>query len=188
MLDLDVHLDAIVAGDSRAYARWVAGAELALRAQLRRFAAVVDVEAVVQETLLRTWQVAPRLVRDGKPNGLLRLSLRIAHNLAVDLSRRPRTEPTDVEAAVDWDGEHVRPKAPDPFLRDALVECHRKLPKRPASALAARLASGGAEPDKKLAARLGMQLNTFLQNVTRARRLLAECLRRRGIDLDAELV
>jgi hypothetical protein len=31
------------------------------------------------------------------------------------------------------------------------------------------------------------RLNTFLQNIVRARRLLAECLRKRGIDLALEL-
>jgi RNA polymerase sigma-70 factor (ECF subfamily) len=31
--------------------------------------------------------------------------------------------------------------------------------------------------------RLGMKLNTFLQNFTRARKLLADCLRSRGVDL-----
>ena len=38
-----------------------------------------------------------------------------------------------------------------------------------------------------LAERVGMRPNTFLQNITRARRLIAECLRRRGIDLALEL-
>jgi RNA polymerase sigma-70 factor (ECF subfamily) len=32
-----------------------------------------------------------------------------------------------------------------------------------------------------------MRKNTFLQNFGRARKLLAECLRRRGIDLALEL-
>ena len=35
--------------------------------------------------------------------------------------------------------------------------------------------------------RAGMSLNTFLQNFTRARKLLAECLGKRGIDLAAEM-
>jgi hypothetical protein len=38
-----------------------------------------------------------------------------------------------------------------------------------------------------LAERVRMRPNTFLQNVTRARRLLADCLRRRGVDLALEL-
>jgi hypothetical protein len=32
-----------------------------------------------------------------------------------------------------------------------------------------------------------MRPNTFLQNIVRARRFLAECLRRRGVDLGVEL-
>jgi len=53
--DLDRHLPAIVAGDAQAFAAWLAGAEPRIRASLRGFAAQVDVEAVLQETLLRVW-------------------------------------------------------------------------------------------------------------------------------------
>jgi hypothetical protein len=56
------------------------------------------------------------------------------------------------------------------------------LPGKPAAALAERLAADGAS-DARLAARLGMTLNTFLQNFGRARRLLAECLGKRGVEL-----
>jgi RNA polymerase sigma-70 factor (ECF subfamily) len=38
-----------------------------------------------------------------------------------------------------------------------------------------------------LAERLGMRLNTFLQNFTRARKLLAECLEKRKVDLAVEI-
>ena len=69
MNDLDVHLSAIVSGDPEAFGRWVAGCELRLRRSLASFAGSVDVEAVLQETLLRVWQVAPRLEPDGNPVG-----------------------------------------------------------------------------------------------------------------------
>lgn len=182
--DLDVELGAIVAGDSRAFARWVAGAEVPLRAELRRFAAVVDVEAVLQEALLRTWQVAPRLTRDSEANALLRLSLRIARNLAIDHARRDRARLDDASAI---ENASTAPASPDPLLRRVLLECEAKLPKKLGAALRARLASGGAEPDAVLARRLKLRVNTFLQNVTRARRLLAQCLRRSGVDLEREL-
>jgi RNA polymerase sigma-70 factor (ECF subfamily) len=71
----------------------------------------------------------------------------------------------------------------DPLLRRALEACREKLPGKPAAALAQRLATSGDEPDAVLARRLGMTLNTFLQNFTRARRLLADCLKKRGVDL-----
>lgn len=185
MADLDAHLPAIVAGDPDAFGRWVAGAEPRLRASLRPYAAAIDAEPVLQETLLRVWQVAPRHVPDGRPDSLVRLAIRIARNLAVDEARRRRTEGLDPQAIelVDPGGD-----APgDPLLRRAIAECRDKLGGKPLQALDARLGAAGGEPDEALAARLGMRLNTFLQNVTRARRLLADCLRRRGVDLDEVL-
>jgi hypothetical protein len=48
-------------------------------------------------------------------------------------------------------------------------------------------AASGAEPDTHLAERVGMRPNTFLQNIARARRFLADCLRKRGIDVAMEM-
>jgi RNA polymerase sigma-70 factor (ECF subfamily) len=185
MIDLDVHLSAIAAGDPEAFARWVAGAEPALRSSLRPLAAHVDCEAVLQEALLRVWQVAPRCTSDGRPNGLVRLGARIARNLALDELRRVRAVVVDVgeleSALAEGGAGDVRPS--DPLLRRAIEECQRALPAQPAAALRARLHAAGAEPDARLAEQLHMRLNTFLQNVGRARKLLAACLHRRGIEL-----
>ena len=95
MVDLDHELVAIGAGDPDAFARWVAGAEASLRGTLRPLAARVDGEALLQEALLRVWQVAPRCLPDGRPNALLRLGARIARNLAIDELRRARVDPTE---------------------------------------------------------------------------------------------
>ena len=181
MTDLDCHLPAILAGDPDAFGRWVAGAELSLRAGLRAFAGYVDTEAVLQEALLRVWQVAPRFRPDGRANGLLRLGCRIARNLATDEVRRGRLHAGafDADPVVE-----MASSGSDPLLRRAIAECRDELPEKPAAALSARLAAAGAEPDATVADRLGMRKNTFLQNVTRARRLLHECLSHRGIDLD----
>jgi DNA-directed RNA polymerase specialized sigma24 family protein len=190
MLDLDVHLPALASGDAGAFGRWLAGAEPCLRQSLRSFAARVDTEATLQEALLRTWQVAPGHTPDGRPNSLLRLSLRIARNLAIDEVRRVRVSLLDddaLEQALAAAEPPEVPGGPDPFLRRVIDECRRLLPGKPAEALAARLAGGGAEPDETLAARLGMRLNTFLQNFSRARKLLGDCLAKRKVDLDAEL-
>jgi RNA polymerase sigma-70 factor (ECF subfamily) len=187
MIDLDVHLASIVAGDPDAFGRWLAGAEPSLRSGLRALAAHVDCEAVLQEALLRVWQVAPRCRSDGRPNALLRLGARIARNLALDELRRARTiGRDDLERLVPLD-EPPPPSAPDPLLRRAIEECRSALPQKPAAALAARLEAAGGEPDESLAARIGMRLNTFLQNVGRARKLLAACLQRRGVDWQREL-
>jgi RNA polymerase sigma-70 factor (ECF subfamily) len=189
--DLDVHLPAIAAGDEQAFAAWLAGGERRVRLSLRTFAARVDTEAVLQETLLRVWQVAPRFRPDGRRDALLRFAIRIGRNLAVSELRRARLDPVAIEAleqaAGDLDGAPPPDRTGDPLLRQAIVECHGRLPAKPARALGARLESGGTERDPVLAERVGMKPNTFLQNITRARRLIAECLRRRGIDLSVEL-
>jgi DNA-directed RNA polymerase specialized sigma24 family protein len=179
-MDLDVHLESIRNGDASAFGRFVAGAEHPVRESLRPFAAHVDSEAVVQEALLRVWQFSPRVVPDGRPNALLRYAVRIARNLAISELRRARVkgvDPSTLEEVPD-----VAPSAPpDPILRRAIAECREKLPLKPAAALSARIESGGADPDETLAARLGMRTNTFLQNFTRARKLLAECLESKGV-------
>jgi RNA polymerase sigma-70 factor (ECF subfamily) len=191
--DTDEHLAAIAAGDADAFGRWVAGVESRLRESLRSFAAQVDVEAVVQECLLRVWQVAERHEPDGRPESLLRLAVRIARNLALDEVRRARLEPVDDGGLERAMAAAVAPPpaldalASDPFLRQALSECRDALRGKPAEAFTARLAAGGCEPDEVLAARLGMRPNTFLQNFTRARKALAECLERRNVDLAQEL-
>jgi len=189
-VDLDQHLPGIAGGESAAFARWLAGAEGRLRDSLRSFASRVDTEAVLQEALLRVWQVAPRVTPDGKPDALVRLGVRIARNLAVSEVRRDRLEPVDLEAlerAAAIDGDAPMPdRVADAILRELIEACRGKLPRQPAAALAARLANGGGDPDAVLADRLRMRLNTFLQNVTRARRLLADCLRRRGVDVAME--
>lgn len=178
---------AIAQRDADAFGRWLAGAEAPLRAGLRRFAAQVDVEAVLQEALLRVWQVAPKVTLDGRPDALLRLAFRVARNLAVDEARRAGFRATlgedDLVRLLDARAGDVAPEAPDPLLRRLIAGCREKLGKQPRAALDARLHAGGSEPDADLAAALGMKLNTFLQNVGRARKALAECLRRGGVAL-----
>ena len=186
MEDLDVHLAAIAAGDEDAFERWLASAERPIRASLRSFAAHVDTEAVMQETLLRVWQVAPRTRPDGRSNSLLRVGYRIARNLAVSELRRARVDPheiDEIERAAAAAAEGAEPAAPDPLLRRAIEACLRTLRYKPALALKLRLEAAGGEPDAELAARAGMRLNTFLQNFGRARKLLAACLAARGIEV-----
>jgi len=185
MADLDIHLPKLVAGDAEAFGLWVAGAEPSLRGSLRAFAAQVDTEAVLQEALLRVWQVAPRWTSDGQPNGLLRLGVRIARNLALSEARKGRADAFEdavLERALAESERFVVPEEPDPLLRAAIVRCREKLPGKPGLALGQRLLHPG-ESDLALAAELKMKLNTFLQNFTRARRLLAECLEKSGVRL-----
>ncbi|MEO8878358.1 MAG: hypothetical protein ABI461_22395 [Polyangiaceae bacterium] len=182
-MDLDAHLSAIQSGDADAFGRWLAGAEAALRASLRSFAARVDTEAVLQEALLRVWQIAPRVIPDGRPNCLLRLAFRIARNRALTELRHTRVTGVDDEQfakLVDEESEAVAVPPPDPLLRKAFEDCRTALPPQPRTVLAARLEASG-ESDEMLATMLGMRANTFLQNFTRARKLLMDCLAKKGI-------
>jgi RNA polymerase sigma-70 factor (ECF subfamily) len=179
MVDLDRHLPEIAAGDPDAFAPWVAGAEQSLRDGLRSFAASVDTEAVVQETLLRVWQVAGQVRPDGKPNALLRMAVTIARNLALSEARRPR------RSAGDPPEPAVEPREPDPLLGRLVRLCLDQLPPQPRRAFLERLSARGGSDDVALSRKLRMSLNTFLQNVTRARRALLGCLASKGVDLEA---
>lgn len=191
MDDLDRHLPGIVAGDPEAFAAWVAGVEHRLRLSLRSYATRVDVEAVVQETLLRAWQVAGRIERHPRGDSLARVAIRIARNLAIDEVRRARLAPVEAPALEVVLEEHCGPgrdATPDPHLRQAIEDCREDLPKKPAQALEVRLTAAGQRSDHELAATLGVKTNTFLQNFGRARRMLADCLEGKGIRLDLEMV
>jgi DNA-directed RNA polymerase specialized sigma24 family protein len=182
--DYDELLPAIASGDRLAFGRFIAGVEIDLRRSLRPFAALVDVEAIVQESLLRGWQLAPRVEPDGRRNSLLRFVSRIARNLALSDIRRRREElPGDETLSADVVDP---PSVPDPLLRRVIADCFELLPKQPRAAIGARIESAGSDADTLLAERSGMKLNTFLQNVTRARKLLGECLETHGVALEGD--
>jgi len=173
----------IARGDQLAFTRWLARSELRLRASLRSFATTVDVEAILQETLLRVWQVAPKVTdRDGDGDPLFRLALRVARNLAIDEVRRTGRAVLPEPQGLPEDARHL----PDPWLRALVERCLAELPRQPRRAIQQRIASAGGAADASLAEEIGMRLNTFLQNVGRARSLLAKCLSRSGVHLESE--
>lgn len=174
----------IAAGDAAAFGRWVAAAEPRVRASLSSFATRVDTEAVVQETLLRVWQVAPRFQPDGKPDGLTRLAVRIARNLAISEVRRARVDPVEVERLAHLaDADAPPPARPDPLLRQLIQACLERLPPKPRSVLQARLQTRGGLQDGQIADTMGMKRNTFVQNLKRARQGLQACLEGQGVSL-----
>lgn len=171
-------------GDPEGFAGWVRAVEFPLREALRRFARSVDVEAVVQEALLRMWVLAPTLELSGE-DASLRYAHTIARNLALEECRRLRHAPP---AGAGDDPDVVRDPRPepppDPLLRRVIRTCLGKIGGKPRRALQARLDAHGLVHDRVLAERLGLTLNTFLQNVTRAKNQLAACLARNGVHLE----
>lgn len=180
-------LEAIAAGDQEAFADWLAGAELRLRESLASFAHVVDVEAVMQESLLRVWLIAPRFEPDGRPKGLLRLAIRVARNLALDEARRRRISARTIESLAFVAERDDVPDPPDPdesrHLRQALERCTEELPPRPKQVFDAQMRSPG-KAEQEIAASLHMKRNTFYQHLRRARAALEACLKRHGIGLE----
>src|SRR5262245_23184294 len=142
----DELLPLIAAGDARAFGQWVAGCEHSLRASLRRYAAAVDTEAVLQEALLRVWQVAPKFTPDGRPDALLRFASVTARNVALSEMRRLGTG-----VAEELPDPAIAAVSPDPLLRAAVNDCRDKLPGKPRLALDQRLESAGADDDHLLA-------------------------------------
>lgn len=72
---------------------------------------------------------------------------------------------------------------PDPRLRESISRCLERLPPKPRAAIEARLRAAG-QRDTRLAKNIRMTLNTFLQNIRRARLALADCLKSQGIALE----
>lgn len=182
--DFDIYLHAIADRDESAFASWVAAVEHRLRLRLASYARVVDTEAVIQETLLRIWQVAPRFKPDGRPDGLLRLAFRIARNMAITEVRR-RLARYDIPPDLEDDTAPAHSLETDDALREGVDDCLKRLPEAPRNALEARLHTAGVR-DESLAISIGMKLNTFFQNIRRARMAMYKCLKSRGINLGFE--
>ena len=157
--------------------------EFPIRHSLRRFARAVDVEAVVQETFLRMWLFSQDNSRSlTGEDASLRFAIGLARNVARSEARRLGYEallPAEYLPEVTVD-----PASPsDPRLKQAILDCIGRLARKPLQALRARMELAGLLADGEIAARLGMRVNTLLQNIVRARKQVAECLSRKGISL-----
>ena len=188
--DVEAQFAAARAGDEQAFGDWMGRVERPIQASLRRFARVVDLEVVMQETFARMWVMArdPSRSLEG-PNASLRFAIGVARNVAREeirragLGRMISIEDLDVppEPAVIDD-----PPA-DPGLARIIRSCLDVLPSRPRQAILARIDMGGIAPDRALADMMQMTVNTFLQNIVRARALLAQCIEKHGVALEEHL-
>ena len=184
MSEIDAAFAGAREGDPVAFTKWMGRVERPIRLSLRAYARAVDVEGVVQETLLRMWTLAqdPERSLTGE-NASLRFAIGMARNLARNEARRLGRErllpPEDMP-------EIPTPPQPhsDPRLARAIADCLERLAGRPLTALRARMQKQGLLPDREIATSLGMSVNAFLQNIVRARRQLAACLTRLQVPLE----
>lgn len=183
MTESDLAFESARWGDVGAFASWMTLVERTVRGSLRRFARAIDVESAVQETFLRMWIAARDEARafEGE-NASLRFALRVARNVALEEVRRARLDHLVALDDLDPSSEpSIDPKPlSDPGLLRAIKNCVSRLRGKPRDALLARLARGHELPDRAVAASLGMAVNTFLQNVVRARKAVAACLEGNG--------
>jgi len=181
---LDEHFLLARLGQPEAFAEWMGMVEIPLRRSLRRFARAVDVEVVVQETFMRMWLVAndrERILEGADAS--LKFTFRVARNVALEEIRRYRLDRfVELDKLEDLPEGSYDPEPGDPALAKSIAECFKRLPGKPGKALTARLEGKGL-PDRLLAERLQMSLNTFLQNIVRARRAMGKCLEGRGVRL-----
>ena len=159
-------------GDVGAFADWMALVEHPVRGSLRRFARAIDVESALQETFLRMWIASQDHERTFTgEDASLRFTLRVARNVALEEVRRARLDRLVAIDDLDPSSElSIDPTPPsDPGLLRAIKDCVSRLRGKPRDALLTRLARGHELGDRDVAASLGMAVNTFLQNVVRAR-------------------
>jgi DNA-directed RNA polymerase specialized sigma24 family protein len=171
-------------GNPTAFAGWVGRVERPLRLSLRAFARAVDVEGVMQETLLRMWTLAHDAERPlTGEDASLRFAIVMARNFARNEARRLGRE--RLLPPEDMPEQPTLPEPPaDPRLRQLIADCLGKISARPLAALRARMRRQGLASDRAIARDLGVSLNAFLQNIVRARKQLAECLERHAVPLE----
>ena len=184
MTETDFAFESARWGDVGAFANWMALVERPVRGSLRRFARAIDVESAVQETFLRMWLARQDQEREFTgENASMRFALRVARNVALEEVRRARLDHLVALDDLDPSSEPSIDPAPlaDKGLLRAIKNCVSRLRGKPRDALLARLARGHELHDRDVAASLGMAVNTFLQNVVRARKLVAVCLEGKGL-------
>lgn len=184
MSQVDTLFEEVCRGSPRAFETWLTLVEIPLRRSLAPWARAVDVESVMQETLTRMWVFARDRGHELEgENASLRWAIGMARNVARNEARRFGREEFLPPEEMPEPALEPGP-LPDPALRRILRACLERLTGRPGDALRARIQDGFSGHDRTLAESLGMRLNTFRQNIVRARRKLAACLSENGAPLE----
>ena len=176
---------AIARRDQDVFGHWLKQHEIPLRLALRRFADLVDVEVVVQETAIVVWERAATIVPDGRRGFLWRWAVTVALNKARNEARRSARIGPNVTSQIEeklLDPTSVRPR-PDQMFIARLNRCRAQLPDTLGRALAVRIEDNGQRSDRELAASIGVSFDAFRQSLARGRKALRQCLSTFGIDL-----
>jgi DNA-directed RNA polymerase specialized sigma24 family protein len=180
-VDLDTLWQAACHRDQRSFGDWMGRVERPIRLSLYHWARLVDVEGIVQEACLRMWV---RAGDTGVPpltgtNASLRFAIVLAKNLARNEARKRVRE--EVLPPEDMPDVVVEPDPdPEPRLRSAIRECVEALTGKLSQVMSLRLGNDGSLSDRELAEQIPMKVNTFVQNVVRARKQIDTCLDGKG--------
>jgi DNA-directed RNA polymerase specialized sigma24 family protein len=184
--DYEIEVDelgAIAGRDAAAFTRWFARCEIPLKRSLQSFAELVDVESVAQDAAFKVWQHASAITPDGRPGFLLRWSRTVALNDARSKIRRADHRPDHWELLTGEEVNKGISPPPDSFFLERVKRCLERLQAHQQRAFLARLADGGARPDRELATSIDMGFDAFRQNLTRGRKALVQCLASFKIDV-----
>ena len=143
----------------------------------RRYGAPAEeAEDIAQETMIRLWQVSPKIDTRQKAEAL---AVCIAHNLTIDWLRREKrrapqeeipTESSDSHCQADT---HLEEQETDEWLRKQLAD----LPSTEYTVLHLRQVEG--LDNRAIAQRLGIEERSVATLLSRARRRLLEEIRKR---------
>lgn len=156
--------------------------EMPIRLSLRSFARAVDVECVVQDTLVQMW------IRRGEGCGPLgeNASLRYAIEAARDVARSQASR-TGCEALLPHDDVPELELPPDMeadlALRKAMLDCFNKLEPEEEHNLRWRMELGWVR-DVHFAEKYHMTTAALSETIARARKRVVRCLAQQGIKLE----
>jgi RNA polymerase sigma factor (sigma-70 family) len=166
-------------------ARWFAAEVLTHERQLKSYLrgtypSVRDLDDVVQESYLRTWQAKMRHPIVSAKSFLFR----IARNLAIDTVRRKKTAATDF--SVDFDrlavleeSAHVAAALGRQEKIDLLIDALSTLPERTREIIFLRKFQN--VPQKQVASQLGVSERTVESQLSKGMKRCADYLRKRGV-------
>ena len=156
--------------DSQAYiSQATALRRKAVESSRRYGASAEEAEDIAQETMIRLWQVCPRIDTRQKAEAL---AVRIAHNLTIDWLRREKRRAPQEESHCQADA-HLEEQETDEWLRKQLAD----LPSTEYTVLHLRQVE---ELDNgAIAQRLGIEERSVATLLSRARRRLLEEIKKR---------